>query len=49
MFYMYEAIIITKILMQVLQPKNAWRYKGNYVLLLPLPGMNAIYVLCKQQ
>ena len=34
MFYMYEAIIITKILMHFSSQK---RYKREYVLLLPFP------------
>ena len=46
MFYTYEAIIITKILMHFCSQKCI-----NAIMLyyFPSPGMKAIYVLCKQQ
>ena len=34
---MYEAIIITKMLMQILKPKNAYGYKCKYKSLHPFP------------
>ena len=46
MFYMYEAIINTKILMHFCSQKGL-----NVIMLyyFPSPGIHAIYVLCKQQ
>ena len=49
MFYMYETIIITKILLQFLKPKTHRVIKGIMFYYFPSPGKNAIYVLCKQQ
>ena len=52
---MYETVIVIKIFMKVLQLKNAWLYKCNYVILLPVPAPyesdlvdNALYSMYKQ-
>ena len=49
MSYRYEANIITKILMQILEPKTHTGIKVIMFYYFPSPDMNAIYVLCKQQ
>ena len=46
---MYEAIIITKILMQFLQPKTHRGIKAILFYYFHFLGMKAIYVLCTQQ
>ena len=49
MFYMYEAIIITKILMHLCSQKGKnVETRVCYVTSLP-PTMEEIYVPCKQQ